>query len=300
MIYVIGHKNPDTDSVISAICYSKFLGSGYIPATLGELNNETKFILEKFNIQKPIILTKINDEDRVILVDHNENTQTIDGLKNEQIIEILDHHKINISLPNPINITTKPYGSTASLVTEKFLDAKKEIDKDTASLLLSAILSDTVIFKSPITTEKDRNFASILSEISEIGDVTEYGMQLFKKKADLSSKTSEEIIYNDFKEFDFSGKKIGIGQIELIDSNDILDKKDSILSEMQKVVDTKGLFSIILVVTDIMREGSSFWVVGNKDIIQGIFNIDDDNDYVDGVLSRKKQVVPVLEEKLNQ
>ena len=298
MIYVIGHKNPDTDSVVSAICYAKYLGSGYTPAVLGSLNNETKFVLEKFNISQPLFLDKINDEDRVILVDHNELSQTIDNLKSEQIIEILDHHKINLSLSVPINITTKIYGSTASLVAEKFLETRREIDSNVASLLLSAILSDTVIFKSPTTTERDREIASILSENSEITDITEYGIELFKKKADISSKSEEQIIYNDFKEFNFSDKKVGIGQIELMDQEEIFNKKEKILLEMEKIVKEKNLFSLILVITNIINEGSHFWVVGNKDVIYNIFKITDDDNYIEGVLSRKKQVVPVLEERL--
>lgn len=298
MIYVIGHKNPDTDSVISAICYAKYLGSGYTPAVLGNLNNETKFILEKFNINQPLFLDKINEEDRVILVDHNELSQTIDNLKSEQIIEILDHHKVNLSLSIPINITTKTYGSTASLVAEKFLETRREIDSNMASLLLSAILSDTVIFKSPTTTERDREIAAILAENSEITDITEYGIELFKKKADISSKSEEQIIYNDFKEFNFSDKKIGIGQIELMDQEEIFNKKEKILLEMEKIVGERDLFSLILVITNIINEGSHFWVVGNKDVIYDIFKITDDNNYIEGVLSRKKQVVPVLEEKL--
>lgn len=298
MVYIVGHKNPDTDSVVSAIAYAKFKGEGYIPAVLGELNNETKFILEKFGVETPMLLTSVEDGDRIILVDHNEDSQTIDGVKDHQIIEILDHHKVNISFANPIHITTKPYGSTASLITERFLETSRTIDTHIAGLLLSAILSDTIIFKSPTTTEIDKEFAEILSKISGIEDIKFYGIELFKKKAEVASKTPNQIIYNDFKDFNFNEKKVGIGQIELIDTNDLIHKKDEIIAEMESIKNSESYFAIIIVVTDIMKEGSYFWVVGNKDVIYNVFGLNEENNYKDGVLSRKKQVVPVLENNL--
>ncbi len=297
MNYIIGHKNPDTDSVISAIAYANFKGDSYVPAILGELNNETKFVLSKFGIKTPILLESVSDGDKIILVDHNEGSQTLDGVSDHQIIEILDHHKVNISFSSPIDITTKPYGSTASLITEKFLESKKTITKEIAGLLLSAILSDTVIFKSPTTTNKDKEFADILLEISGVDNLVEYGMELFKKKAEISSKTALEIINGDFKEFDFNGKKVGIGQIELIDANDIVPKKEEILNEMEKI-NNNGFFAVVFIVTDIMKEGSYFLVAGNKDSILKAFEITEENNYKQGILSRKKQVVPVLQNTL--
>lgn len=297
MNYVVGHRNPDTDSVVSAIAYAEFKGNNFIPAILGELNNETKFILEKFDIKTPVLLNSINEEDKVVLVDHNEQSQTIEGIKDFQIIEILDHHKINISFSSPIYLSTKPYGSTASLITEKFLETKKEISTKIAGLLLSAILSDTIIFKSPTTTEIDKEFAQILAKISGIENIVEYGMELFKKKAEVSSKTASQIVFNDFKDFDFKGKKIGVGQIELIDANDIMNRKSEIIVEMENIKNN-DYFAIILVVTDIMKEGSYLWVVGNKESIYNIFNITDENNYKEGFLSRKKQVIPPLENNL--
>lgn len=298
MNYVVGHKNPDTDSVVSAIAYANFKGNDFVPAILGELNNETKFVLEKFNIEKPVLLNSINENDNFVLVDHNEKTQTIENISDSQIIEILDHHKFNVSFASPIFITTKPYGSTASLITEKFLEQNKEIDYKIAGLLLSAILSDTVIFKSPTTTDKDKEFAKILSKICDINDINGFGVELFKKKAEIFSKTPSEIILNDFKDFDFGGKKIGVGQIELVEANNLINKKNEILLEMQKMQNDNFYFALILVVTDIMKEGSYLWVVGNKEPIYNIFNITDENNYKEGFLSRKKQVIPPLENGL--
>ena len=298
MIYIIGHKNPDTDSVISAIAYAKYRGEDYTPAISSEINNETKFILEKFNVEKPILLESIKEEDFVVLVDHNENTQIKECIKNEQIIEILDHHKVNVSFGSPISILTKPYGSTASLVTEKFLENDKEIDKITASLLLSAILSDTIIFKSPTTTEKDKEFAKILSEISGINNLIEFGMELFKKKAELSLKSAGEIINDDFKDFNFGDKKIGITQVQLIDAGELLPRKEEMIIEMENIKNVGGYFSIIMIITDIMKEGSYFLISGNQDVFYKMFDITEQENYIQGILSRKKQVVPILEKEL--
>ena len=299
MIYIIGHKNPDTDSVVSAIAYAKYKGDGYVPAVSSEINNETKFILEKFNVEKPILLESINSDDSIILVDHNETVQMKELIKSEQIVEILDHHKVSVSFGAPIYITTKPYGSTASLVTERFLESNKEIDKTTASLLLSAILSDTIVFKSPTTTQKDKEFADILSKISGISNLTEYGMELFKKKSEMSSKTASEIINDDFKDFVFGDKKIGVSQIQLIDAEDVLPRKNELIVEMEDIKNVGNYFSIILIVTDIMKEGSYLFVSGNNEYIYEILNIKETENYIQGLLSRKKQIIPILEKQIN-
>lgn len=298
MIYIVGHKNPDTDSVVSAIAYADYKGNGFTPAVLGELNSETKFILNKFNVKTPILLESVNDCDQMILVDHNEESQILDGVLDHQIIEILDHHKVNLSFANPIHIMTKPYGSTASLIAEKFFETKKKVSSHIAGLLLSAILSDTIIFKSPTTTEKDKELATALSEICGVKDIKEYGIELFKKKAEIATKTVSQIVNNDFKDFDFNGKKIGIGQIELMDVEDIFSKKIEIISEMESVKNNGGYFAVVFVVTDVMKEGSYFWVVGNKNAVYDALEITEESNYKEGVLSRKKQVVPVLDNKL--
>ncbi|NKQ38288.1 MAG: manganese-dependent inorganic pyrophosphatase [Methanosarcinales archaeon] len=295
MIYIIGHKSPDTDSVVSAIAYSIFKGKGYKPLIAGKLNNETNFILEKFGFDVPEICEEAIDR-KFILVDHNEESQRIDGLNSDKIVEIVDHHKFNFQNSSPIEILVKSYGSTASIVAEKFFkrDRNFGIDKNLAAILLCAILSDTVIFKSPTTTNKDKELAQKLAKIAEIDNIEKLGLLLFNKKAEIASKSAEEIVKNDFKDFLFDDRKIGVGQLELVDLQDIKRKKDEILAEMNKMIDKDNYFSIILMITDIISEGSYLWVVGNREIILKKFKIKD-GDFLKGVFSRKKQIVPILQ-----
>lgn len=298
MNYIIGHKNPDTDSVVSAYVLAQFLGNDFKPVIANEINNETKFVFERFNVLVPEVLSSVTAEDKFILVDHNELSQIFDGINSDQIIEIVDHHKMNISFSNPISITTRSYGSTATLISEMYFSSNKEINSQIAGLLLSAILSDTVIFKSPTTTEKDKEYANKLSQIAGIDNLVEFGMELFKKKSDISTKTASELINGDFKDFDFNGKKVGIGQIELIDSNDFNSKKEEVLIEMENIKNNGNYFAVIFAVTDIMKEGSYFFVTGDKNAIYSAFELSENNNYKQGILSRKKQIVPVLQEKI--
>lgn len=298
MIYIIGHKNPDTDSVVSAIAYAIYKGGkekGYSAVVAREINNETKFVLERFGFDCPKILKEVGSDNQFILVDHNEEGQRINGLTSDKIIEIVDHHKFDFQNSLPIEILVKPYGSTSSIIAEKFFDSgnSKKTDKNLAGILLCAILSDTIIFKSPTTTEKDKELAYKLAKIAEISDVEGLGIELFKKKAEITSKGVQEIIKNDFKDFYFGEKKVGIGQIELVDLSEIQKRKDEILSEMSKIVKKNNYFSIILMVTDIINEGSYLWISGNKEVVLKQFKIKDD-EFLKGVLSRKKQIVPAL------
>ncbi len=302
--YIIGHKNPDTDSVVSAIAYAILKGDGHTAVVAGKINNETKFVLEKFGFGSPKILEKAGHNDKFILVDHNEEEQWIDGLTPDKVIEIIDHHKFDFHNDTPIEILNKPYGSTATIIAEKFLDngdsddRSKNIDKKLASILICAILSDTIVFKSPTTTEKDKKLAQKLAKIAEISDIEELGIELFKKKAEITLKTPREIIQNDFKIFlfkekIFGEKKIGIGQIELTDLQEIQKRKDKIIAEMNKMIKKNNYFSIILMVKDIINEGSYLWIAGNKEIILKNFKIKD-GEFLKGVLSCKKQIVPMI------
>jgi len=295
-IYVIGHKNPDTDSICSAIAYANFLklnGINAKAARAGELNEETKFVLKKFNVDAPELLK--NATGKLILVDHNEKEQRVDG--DYEILEIIDHHKFDFSYSKPIYILCKPLGSTSTIIAEKFFENNLEISREIAGLLISGILSDTVIFKSPTTTEKDREVANELNKIVGL-DLVEYGKEMKKIGANIEGKTIEELILRDFKEFNFSGKKVGIGQLELIESEEFLKRKDEILEEMKKIKEKENFNSLIFAVTDIMKEGSTLFCVGENELVGKAFNVDLSSGYVylPGVMSRKKQIVPPLKE----
>ncbi len=299
MLYIFGHKAPDTDTVCSAIAYAylkRKLGEEAEVFILGEPNSETKFVLEKFGIETPKIIENVEGKD-VILLDHNEFSQTADGIENANIVEIIDHHKMNFSWDKPITIITLPWGSTASIITKLYEYHGIEIPKEIAGCLLSAILSDTVIFKSPTTTEIDKEFAEKLAKIAEIEDIEQYGIEMFKAKSKIGEKTAEEILKVDTKLFDFSGKKVRISQIEVIDDSEVLKRKEELIEEMKKIREEENLFGIVLLVTDIMKEGSTMIVISDDiEPFEKAFEVKfEDNSAWVKVMSRKKEVVPPLE-----
>ncbi len=303
MLHVIGHKSPDTDSVASAIAYAHFkneLGEEAKPFILGELNNETKHALKKFNIKTPEILKSVKNKD-VILVDHNEFSQNLEDISEANIREIIDHHKLNFSYNQPIYVLTMPLGSTATIITNLYLWSEIDIPKDIAGMLLSAILSDTVIFKSPTTTEEDKELAEMLSEIAGIQDIEKYGTELFEKKSDLSNKTIKELLYNDYKISSIKDTKIMVSQLEVINDQNLLTKKPDFLKEMEKIKQQENLSAIILLITNIMKEGSTMIILAdNYEPFEKAYNtkFKDNEAWLPGVLSRKKQVLPPLYETL--
>jgi len=287
-IYVIGHKSPDTDTVCSAIAYAEFLKKkklNAIPVIAGEINSETKFVLDYFKIKKPSKLESIKGK-KVILVDHNETAQSPDGAEEAEIIEIIDHHKIGCTFDQPINFQTKPLGSTSTLVAQRMLADKFKITRPLAGILLSAILSDTVIFKSSTTTPED---------------IKEFGIEVKKKKSDLRGLSAEKIVCSDFKIFQEGEVKFGIGQVEMVDLTEIKKRKTELLSAMEKVMLGEKAVFLILMMTDIMNEGSELLVSGDASYLAKALkkDIKDNSVYAKGMMSRKKDLVPLLVGAIN-
>ncbi len=298
MKYVIGHKNPDTDSIVSAIAYSFYLekiGIDAKPGRIGELNDETKFVLETFNVEPPE-LVEYSEEDQYYLVDHNSREETIDGIKDEQILGVVDHHKISLKTAIPIYYHAEPIGSTSTIITKMILNCKIEIPKEIAGILLAGILSDTVIFKSVTTTEEDKRMAEKLAQIAGV-DPVEFGIQMKKKMADVSKLSAEEIVRRDMKVFSWS-KKVAIGQVEQVDW-EIMNRKEELLDAMNKVKE-EGYDLVALMVTNILEESTRLLFVGDEELIRKAFGEPKDNEiYLKGVMSRKKQIVPKLMEVAN-
>ncbi len=302
MKYVVGHKNPDTDSIVSAIVLAYFLEC--YPAKLGNLNPETEFVLRKFGVMEPETIESAKNKE-LILVDHSEKSQSLDDLEEGKIIGIIDHHKVGLTTTEPILYYAKPVGSTATVIAELYFKnamdliggKNKELKPDLAGLLLSAIISDTVLFKSPTTTELDKEMAKKLAEIAGIKNINEFGMDILKAKSVVSKLKPEEIISMDFKDFNFNGKKVGIGQVEVIDIKEIEDKKDKILELLKEKLNKENYDLIVFMITDIMKEGSEMLVIGNVKMFEKAFNVKVENNtvFLEGVMSRKKQVVPPLE-----
>ncbi|OYT27752.1 MAG: manganese-dependent inorganic pyrophosphatase [Candidatus Altiarchaeales archaeon ex4484_96] len=300
-IYVIGHMNPDTDSICSALAYAEFKnqvdpGNEYIAARMGEMNSETAYVLERFGFSEPVLLedaTGLN----IILVDHNEKSQSVEGYDGAQILEVIDHHKINFKCSEPIYYLNEPVGSTATILGDMFLSTAKNIDEGIAGLLLSAILSDTVVFKSATTTEKDWRVAKKMAQLAKINDIKAFGIEVKKAKSSLEGLSANQIIYSDFKDFDFKNSKVGIGQIEVVDSAESEMRRDELLDELNDIRESKDYDLLVLMVTNIMDEGSELLVSGLSNKIEAAFDVEvkDNRVYLDGVMSRKKQIVPLIE-----
>ncbi|HII07596.1 MAG TPA: manganese-dependent inorganic pyrophosphatase [Methanotrichaceae archaeon] len=301
-VYVVGHKSPDSDSVAAAISYANLknqlgLPDIYIPAAAGEINNETKFILEHFSVPAPETITDAKGK-KIILVDHNEVAQAVDNIKEATLMEVVDHHKIgDIQTGSPIFFHNEPVGSTATIISAMYDQYKIPISKEMAGVMISAILSDTVLFKSPTCTDKDKVEVAKLAKI--IGeDYEQYGIAMLTAKSDISSKTARDIVKGDYKQFDFAGTKAGVGQIEVMDLSVLDDRRKAILDDMENVRKEEGLSFVLIMLTDVMKEASDLLFVGKPvDKFEKAFEgkMENNSIYKEGVLSRKKQVIPPLE-----
>jgi manganese-dependent inorganic pyrophosphatase len=302
MIYVIGHKSPDLDSVAAAIAWAElqnkiFKSTEYVPATAGDVNKETAYILEKFGFKTPEKLATAAGQ-KIYLVDHNEESQIVDGGAEAEIVGVLDHHKINFKCEKPIEFKNLPWGSTATIIAQQYLWKEEEIEKNLAGLMLAAVLVDTVITKSPTCTEIDKEIIAKLAKKAGIKDWQAFGMEIFKIRGAVTELSAEQIIKNDFKDFDFKAGKFGIGQIETVDLNDFAAKEESIMAELAKM-QAGGYHSVILFITDIIKEGSKFLIATSDEAAmeKALKNkLVDNKVYIPGILSRKKQVVPMLSE----
>ncbi|MBT6689985.1 manganese-dependent inorganic pyrophosphatase [archaeon] len=298
MIYVIGHKSPDSDSVCSAIAVTELkrqLGIKCEARVAGDINAESKFILEKFGMEVPEVLDNAEDED-IILVDHSDLSQGVDGLEEARVVGIVDHHKLgDVETSVPVEVLIRPLGCTCTIIKGLFDYYRKEISKDIAGIMLCAILSDSVIFKSPTCTDEDRDAVADLAKIAGVGDVEGLGMEMFRVKSDVEGTSAKDLVMGDYKDFNMGGKKVGVGQLELVDLKMLDGREDELLEEMERLKDD-GRDAVFLMLTDIMREGTMLLCVSrDAGLREEVFGENEDGWY-DGMMSRKKQVVPKLEE----
>jgi len=313
VVYVVGHKNPDTDTVCSAIAFAHLwnkwreggnvskmmkVDAEAVPAVQGNLNPETKFVLEKFGFKAPEVITS-GEGKKLALVDHSEKAQAVDGIDKAEIVAIVDHHKIgDITTPQPILFVNLPVGCTATVVKLLYDRTGVNIPKEIAGILLSSILSDTVIFKSATTTQLDKEVAEELAKIVGIDDLKKFGVEIKSKLSDISSLSAMDIIKRDYKDFDMAGKKVGVGQIELIDLSLVKDRIDEIYNTLKKMKEEGKYAGVFLMLTDIMKEGTELLVVTDyPQVVEKAFGkkLEGKSVWLDGVMSRKKQVIPPLE-----
>ncbi len=299
--YIFGHKNPDTDSICSAIAYADFKEKtgekDVVAARIGNINNETKFVLEKFKIAPPMLL-KDSTGKKMILVDHNQEAQSIDNRDKGEVVEVLDHHNINFASQGTIPFLTESVGATSTIIANMYFDTKTQLDEKIAGILLASIVSDTIIFKSPTTTEKDKITAQKLAKLLGIKDIESFGIEMFKAKSVWGKMTAEDILEMDRKEYDMSGSKVSITQVETVDYKDLVPRKKELLCELSRIKEIRGLDLSVLLITDIIKEGCLLLAVGDTKKIEKAYNkkLTNGEVWLNGVLSRKKQVVPVLEE----
>lgn len=303
--YLISHKNPDTDAICSSIVYSELLSEKGIEnkaIKLGNINNETAFILSKFNFKEPQTTTSLEDGSEVILMDHNEAKQSINNIENLIISQIIDHHKFAIQTGNPLFIRAEPIGSTCSIVAKLFEENKIELTKELASLLVSGIISDTLYFRSPTTTNEDKEIVQRLNKIAQIDDLEAYSLEMFNAKSDLGDIDVEELIKLDYKVFEFAGKNYGIGVMETTSPQYGLDRKDEIIPKLKEIKSKDNLEGIFFSIIDILNEKNTtmFADESDKELLVKIFDAKVEDNLADlgNIVSRKKQVVPQFEKHL--
>jgi manganese-dependent inorganic pyrophosphatase len=304
--YIIGHQKPDLDSVVAAMSiaeYLKFLGVQTVqPAIIDNINEETRFVFDKFQVPPPELITldSITPEDKIVLVDHNEADQRLVGLNQDQIISIFDHHKVNINFSSPISVCILPYGSSNTVIWELMKNKNITIDPKLASLMLSAVLSDTVGLKSSTTTETDKLAVADLHKISGVLSIENLTLEIFTAKSNIAALTDEQIVLNDYKIYDFGGKKVLIGQTETVEQSEIiLVKKDKLLIAMEQIKKREGMDLIFLALTDILKVNTKLLILGDaeKTVAEKAFNATTSANILDigPRMSRKKDIAPQIE-----
>lgn len=300
-VYIFGHKNPDTDAILSSLileAIEKTLGEYNAKAfRLGKVSKETQYALDYFGVKAPDLLEEVEEGQEVMLVDHNEFNQSVKGIEKARIVRVIDHHKIaNFETHEPIFYVSMPVGSTATVVREMCKVSGIKIDKTTAGLMLSAIIADTLLLKSPTCSKKDRETALELAEIAGI-DINEYGLNLLKAGTDLTGMTAEELINIDSKLFTSNGLKYQVAQINTADILDVLKDKKNIEKAMNDYIKANNIDLFILLITDILENNSEIIVLGRQDIVEKAFDIklEDNSAFLPGVVSRKKQIVPIID-----
>ena len=311
--YVIGHLKPDTDSVVAAMALANLYQNvdcfGYKNAEAGiteEINPETSFLMNKFGLQAPNVITAANlaSDDQVVLVDHNEESQRLLGLDPNQIVEIVDHHKANINFEQPIYLTFKTWGSSNTIVYHMMKRNNFTPNEKLASLMLAAILSDTVGFKSPTCTAKDKEMALELATIAKVSDLESFTLEIFKAKSDVSKLSAQEIVKNDYKVFDFAGQKVMIDQLETVEQDKVLtERKNELLAAMSQVKTELQVDMIFVAITDILKVNTKLLIIDQvaSELAVKAFGGEVKEQVLDigPKLSRKKEIAPPIEKALS-
>ena len=302
-IIVFGHKNPDTDTICSSIVMAdlqtKVRGEEVIPCRLGGINEETQYALNYFGVEAPQLIEKVEEGQRVILVDHNEFSQSVEGIEKAKIDSVVDHHRINnFQTAEPLFYFAQPVGCTSTLLYELYVLNNLTIEPKMAGLMLSAIISDTLLLKSPTTTEKDRRAVKALAEIVNV-DVKTYGLEMLKAGTNLDKYSEAELLNIDCKTIEKECFKYAIAQVNTVCIPDVLKRKANIEDAMDKEIKDKELDLFVFVITDIVNSNSEAIVLGKRSYaISKEYELKDNIAVMPGVVSRKKQVLPLVEKNI--
>ncbi|MBJ8326072.1 manganese-dependent inorganic pyrophosphatase [Streptococcus pacificus] len=308
-ILVFGHQNPDTDAIGSAYGFAHLakeaFGYDTKAVALGEPNEETAFALDYFGV-KPLEVVHSAKEagaTQVMLTDHNEFQQSISDIRDVQVVYVVDHHRVaNFETANPLFMRLEPVGSASTITYRMFKENNVAVPKDIAGMLLSGLISDTLLLKSPTTHHIDHGVAKELAEIAGV-NLEEYGLQMLKAGTNLASKTADELIDIDAKTFELNGSKVRVAQVNTVDIAEVLERQAEIEEAIKKAIAANGYSDFVLMITDIINSNSEILSLGdNRDKIEAAFNFKlvDNHAFLEGAVSRKKQVVPQLTESFNR
>lgn len=300
---VFGHMNPDTDTIVSAIAYADLASKRGFEAKAvaqGEVNPESAFVLDKFGLTAPEVVTSVAGQ-KVAIVDTTELTQLPADIAEAEVLAVTDHHKLgDLSTANPLEMWVWPAGCTCTVLKNMYDFYGVEVPKGIAGAMLCAILSDTVMFKSVTCTPADKKAVEELAKIAGVSEPMDLGMEMFKVKSAVDGTPMRDLVFRDYKDFDMGGHGVGIGQLEVVDLDILKPYVDGLYEEIQKVKEEKGHHTIMLMLTDIMKEGTEMlYVSDDKDVFKKSFGIDagDRSFWLQGCMSRKKQVVPDFQSK---
>lgn len=299
-LLVFGHKSPDTDSTCSAIVYAELLriteNENTEAYVLGELNKETEYALNFFGVKKPELLESVTVGQRVALVDHNEFDQSVKGITDAKIEKVIDHHRIgSIQTSEPLFYHAEAVGCTSTILFKMYKASGVEIDKKIAGMMLSAIISDTLLLKSPTCTKEDVMAYEALVDITGI-DAKSYGLNMLKAGTDLDGFTAEELIRLDMKKTEKDGVKYAVAQVNTVSISDVLTKEAQLKVAIKNFIEEQKIQLFVFVITDIIESNSEVIALGQMaDIIP---NLIDDKALLKGVVSRKKQIIPMIEKEI--
>ena len=300
-ILIFGHKNPDTDTITSSLVLADLetkLGKNVEAVAQGKPNKETEYVLNYLGIPTPRIIEDVEDGQEVMLVDHASFEESVPNLANAKILRVVDHHKLGLTTSYPLNYRAEAVGCTETIMYKLYKEYGVDIDKKIATLMLSAIISDTLLLKSPTCTEEDVQAVKELAKIADL-DYEKYGLDMLKAGTDLSSFSIEEILSLDAKQTSLKDVKVIINQVNTASIPEVMEMKADLEAGMNKIIEEKGLDLFMLLITDIINSNSQVIALGNAaSLVEKSYNVKlvDNTALLEGVVSRKKQVIPVMTE----